>query len=212
MAVVHKDVAKKNKPVLFAILLIILVQTLILAAIIANRLAILSSDFIVVLETRPIDPRSLFRGDYVRLNYDINNLQLDDLSGDTVFKRNDTVYVVLQKKGQYWNAQAVYLEKPVLPESPTGQQGSAQNIIRGVIKKVNNRHWNQDNETFIDVTSLQITYGIENYFVPEGEGLKLERPEPGDKVTLEIALDNEGYAAIKTLLLNGIAQYQESLF
>lgn len=170
---------------------------------IANRQLILSSDNIVILETRPIDPRSLFRGDYVRLNYEINNLQLDELSGDRSFKTNDTVYVVIEQKRQFWEAQAIYLQSPdLLPN---------QSMIQGVVKEVTKRY-RDDNKTFSDITSLRVSYGIENYFVPEGEGLKLERPKPGDKVTLEIAVDNEGHAAIKTLLLNGVPQYQESVF
>ena len=184
--------SKKSKPVLAAILLIIIIQSLLLIFMIVNRQAILSSDITVILETRPIDPRSLFRGDYVRLNYNINNLQLDKLSSDRSFKINDTVYVILEQDGQYWAANAVYQKKPDTLKKQ-------QHLIQGVVKTAN-------------VTSLNIHYGIENYFVPEGEGLKLERPKPGDKVTLEIALDKEGHAAIKALLLNGIRQYQEALF
>ena len=194
-----------NKSVIFKILLIILIQSLFLIAMIANRQAILSSDIIVVLETRPIDPRSLFRGDYVRLNYDINELQLDELSGDQSFKRNDTVYVMLQKQDLYWQAKAVFLEKP-------GSQNIHQAFIRGVVKRVTSRQRDQDYKSHKDVTSLRVSYGIENYFVPEGEGLKLERPKPGDKVTLEIALDGAGHAVIKSLLLNGVKQYEEALF
>jgi hypothetical protein len=49
----------------------------------------------VLLETQPIDPRSLFRGDYVRLNYTVSDLDLDVLSGEDEFRRHDDVYVVL---------------------------------------------------------------------------------------------------------------------
>jgi uncharacterized membrane-anchored protein len=98
-----------NKLLWIKIFLIILIQSSLLLAMIANRQTILSSDTIVILETRPIDPRSLFRGDYVRLNYEINELQLDKLSGDQSFKRNDTIYVVLQKQNLYWQAKAVFL-------------------------------------------------------------------------------------------------------
>ena len=201
------------KKVLPGILLIIFIQTLLLAAMIVNRQTILSSDTIVVLETKPIDPRSLFRGDYVRLNYDINELQLDELSGDRQFKKNDTVYVVLQQSGQYWNAKAIYLDKQNLFKNhPEMMQSKQYALIQGVIKHVINRQWDRDDKADTYVTSLRVSYGIENYFVPEGEGLKLERPDAGDKVTLEIALDDDGHAVIKALLVNGIQQYEETLF
>ncbi|MCU7799988.1 MAG: GDYXXLXY domain-containing protein [gamma proteobacterium symbiont of Lucinoma myriamae] len=194
-----------NKSLWIKIFLIILIQSSLLFAMIANRQAILSSDTIVVLETRPIDPRSLFRGDYIRLSYEINELQLDKLSGDQSFKRNDTVYVMLQKQGLYWQALAVFLEKPET-------QNSQQIFILGVVKSVSNRKWDDNLHSNKMLVSIDVSYGIENYFVPEGEGLKLERPQPGDKVTLEVALDGEGHAAIKSLLLNGVKQYEEALF
>lgn len=201
------------KTVLPGILLIILIQTLLLAAMIANRQTILSSDTIVVLETKPIDPRSLFRGDYVRLNYDINELQLDELSGDRKFKKNDTVYVVLQQSGQYWKAEAIYSDKHNLFKNHAEiMQNKQYALIQGVIKHVINRQQDRNDKTDNYVTSLGVSYGIENYFVPEGEGLKLERSETSDKVTLEIALDDDGHAVIKTLLVGGIRQYEETLF
>lgn len=203
---------KLPKPVLPRILFILLIQTLLLVAMIASRQIILSSDTVVILETKPIDPRSLFRGDYVRLNYDINELQLDELSGDRTFKTNDTVYVVLQQSGQYWDAMAIYLEKDNALNSSEKKANEHKVLIQGVVKRVTNRQWDRDDKADVFVTSLRVNYGIENYFVPEGEGLKLERPEANDKVTLEIALDEEGHAVIKTLLLNGVQQYEEALF
>ena len=195
---------KNTHSVLPAILLVIVLQSCLLIVMIANRQAILSSDSLVILETQPIDPRSLFRGDYVRLNYHINNLKLKPLAGDKSFKVNELIYVVLQQKDKYWQASAVYSEMPDLNEK--------QAIIQGIVIQVNNKKWDWSNPGFIKAHSIKVSYGIENYFVPEGEGLKLERPKEGDKVTLEIALDKKGHAAIKTLLLNGKAQYQESLF
>jgi len=203
---------KLHKPVLPGILFILLVQTLLLVAMIASRQMILSSDTVVILQTKPIDPRSLFRGDYVRLNYDINELQLDELSGDRTFKTNDTVYVVLQQSGKYWDARAIYLEKNNALNSYEKQKNERQVVIQGVVQRVTNRQWNRIDKADTSVTSLRVNYGIENYFVPEGEGLKLERPETNDKITLKIALDDDGHAVIKELLLNGIQQYEEALF
>ena len=203
---------KLHKPVLPKILFILLIQTLLLVAMIASRQMILSSDTVVVLQTKPIDPRSLFRGDYVRLNYDINELQLDELSGDRIFKTNDTVYVVLQQSGQYWDARAIYLEKNNAFNSYEKQKNERKVLIQGVVQRVTNRQWDRNDKADISVTSLRVNYGIENYFVPEGEGLKLERPETNDKITLKIALDDDGHAVIKALLLNGVQQYEEALF
>ena len=196
------QVVLMNKPVITAVLprvlLIILIQTVLLIVMIAGRQAILDSDTTVILETEPIDPRSLFRGDYVRLNYTINELNLAELAGDKDFQRNETVYVVLQPEDDFWTAVAVYRQLPV-----NAGHKKPLTVIRGVVKHQIKRGKTED---------LSVTYGIENYFVPEGEGLKLERPQEGDKVTLEIALDDKGKAAIKALLVNGVRQYEETLF
>ena len=60
--------SQTKKSAVSGIILIVAIQSLLLVFMILNRQSILLSDNVVVLETRPIDPRSLFRGDYVRLN------------------------------------------------------------------------------------------------------------------------------------------------
>jgi uncharacterized membrane-anchored protein len=59
---------------------------------------------------------------------------------------------------------------------------------------------------------LTVRYGIENYFVPEGEGRDLERPKPGEKVSTRVAVDRFGNAGIKAVLVNGQPRYTETLF
>lgn len=202
--------------VIWKILLIAIVQTSALFYLIASRNDILSSDTLIILETRPVDPRSLFRGDFVRLYYEINELQLENLQGDKAFKTNDLIYVVvaqLDKSAPYWTAVAAYDHYPLPSEVPSREHV----IIQGVVKNVADRHWNRsvkpDKGDPVDYAiSVTVSYGIESYFVPEGEGLRLERPKPGDKITLEIAVADNGQMAIKTLLLNDKALYQESIF
>lgn len=86
----------KYRTLSIAFLTIVLLQTLVLVYMIGSRQYILSTGTSVLLETIPIDPRSLFSGDYVRLDYKISNIDLSDIPGDKNFKRGDTVYVTLQ--------------------------------------------------------------------------------------------------------------------
>lgn len=51
---------------------VMLAQMCVPAYMIASRYAILTSGREIVLETVPVDPRSLFRGDYVTLRYAIS--------------------------------------------------------------------------------------------------------------------------------------------
>ena len=56
----------------------------------------------VLLKTRPIDPRDLFRGDYVILSYDISRLDLDTIPTDySYFRTGDKIFVTLDIKEDY---------------------------------------------------------------------------------------------------------------
>ena len=59
---------------------------------------------------------------------------------------------------------------------------------------------------------LQIRYNLESYFVPEGEGKKLEEARNQRKLTVVAAVLPSGRAAIKRLLLDGAPVYEEPWF
>ena len=59
---------------------------------------------------------------------------------------------------------------------------------------------------------LRITYGIEQYFVPEGEGREIESARNQGKVSIVAAVTPAGRAAIKRLLLDGKPVYDEPMF
>lgn len=52
----------------------------------------------VRLQTQPLDPRDLFRGNYARLNYEFNNRPLGD------FQPGQVVYLPLTQQGELWQA------------------------------------------------------------------------------------------------------------
>ena len=62
------------------------------------------------------------------------------------------------------------------------------------------------------IKTINVKYGIENYFVPEGEGRVLERPKPGETVSIRLVVDRNGNAAIKAVLVNGVERYVERLY
>lgn len=158
----------------------------------------------VILETRPVDPRSLFRGDYVRLNYAISTLHPDELEGDKEFKLHETIYVVLQKGDPFW--------KPVSAHKKRPETTDGQTAIRGVVRYVSNSFWNADTQKSENLRTVTVKYGIENYFVPEGEGRALERPKEDEKLSIKAAVDKRGNAGIKAVLINGEERYVEKLF
>jgi len=60
--------------------------------------------------------------------------------------------------------------------------------------------------------TLQVRYGIERYFVPEGEGRNLEDARNRRKLTIVAAVVPTGRAAIKRLLIDGEPVYDEPWF
>jgi len=186
------------------IVIIIALQTAALIGMVGMKQYTLSTGVPIVLKTEPIDPRSLFSGDYVRLNYSISQLPVDKLAGDREFERNDTVYVVVQPAGEYWEALSVHHALPSVTEG--------QVAIKGRVEYVHQRNVRRRGETPELVKSISVKYGVENYYVPEGEGRALERPKPDETISIRLVVDKNGNAAIKAVLVNGVERYVERVF
>ncbi len=59
---------------------------------------------------------------------------------------------------------------------------------------------------------IRVRYGIESYFVTQGEGPRLEQLARDKKLAALVAVDSGGNAAIKGILVDGQLQYEEPLF
>lgn len=139
----------------------------------------------ILLETRPVDPRDLLRGDYVILNYDISILppELFHPPRQEPPSAGQTVYVLLEKRGEYFGAVRADLE-PLTP-------AQGQVMLRGILQP----GW---------LPGGRVEYGIERYYVPEGQG------NPVGKLTVEVAVAKSGQAAIKQVFLGG-RPFQEAM-
>lgn len=193
----------KNWNMTLRIIVILAVQIAALLGMIGMKQWTLNSGTPIVLETAPIDPRSLFSGDYVRLNYTISTLTLEKLGGDREFKRHDTVYLILQSAEPYATPVSVHHHLP--------QLASGQVALKGEVEYVSDTRWNQQARQLEPVKSLNVHYGIENYYVAEGKGGELERPADNAKVAVRVAVDRFGGAGISAILLNGKERYVEKL-
>lgn len=180
------------------LVLVVLLQTAALVGMIALKQRTLMTGAPILLKTAPVDPRSLFRGDYVILNYDISRMKYADVAGDRNFKRHDEIYVVLRKGEEFWEPVSIHHEMPA--------HGPESVVIRGQVE------WTEVWNGTDSVDGVNVRYGIENYFVPEGEGREIELPRNEDKVAIQVAVDEGGDAAIKAILIDGKARYEEKLF
>lgn len=133
----------------------------------------------VLLRTVPVDPRDLFRGDYVVLRYDISSLNPQSVTFERDdFKPGDRIFVSLDIEERYAVATGVYFQSP--------KEGL---FIKGKLKDVSSGR-------------LNVEYGIESYFVPEGRGRDIER-ELEKSIDARVIIDTLGNAIIKALLVDG---------
>ena len=188
------------KAVLFG--LAVLLQSALLVLMVAARMQLLRDGVEVTLQTQPVDPRDLLRGDYVVLNYDISLVAAGALKGKVADARHPFVFVKLAPKADgVYQAVSVHAE-PVTVTAP-------EVLIRGRVANYGGS-CGDDRRRFCD--KLPIKYGLESYFVPEGEGRKLEDARNQQKLRIVAAVLPSGRAAIKRLLLEGEAVYEEPLY
>ncbi len=187
------------RPVLFGIAA--LVQVALVAFLVVDRVGILREGREVMLQTRPVDPRDFLRGDYVALGYDISTMPAGALKDQPSNGRQSMVFVKLAPNADgFYQAVSVHLE-PVAVNAP-------EVLIRGRV--ASGATCGSDSRQFCD--RLQLRYGLERYFVPQGEGKELEAARNQRKVTVVAAVTPAGRAAIKRLLLDGKPVYDEPLF
>lgn len=188
------------KAVLFGVA--ILLQSALLVLMVADRMQILRDGVEVTLQTQPVDPRDLLRGDYVVLRYDISQLPAGNLKGKVADSRHPDVFVKLAPNADGIHQAVSVHAEPVAVTAP-------EVLIRGRVANYGGS-CGDDRRRFCD--KLPIKYGLESYFVPEGEGRKLEDARNQQKLRIVAAVLPSGRAAIKRLLLDGEKVYEEPLY
>ena len=174
-----KPQLQKHRSLLLAV--IILFQLLILTGMVLNSYLIIHYGEKIVLRVEPVDPRSLFQGDYVTLGYSFNTLDLTQTEHDfdsSQLQSEDRVYLSLLPRGETWTPglvtldadkvkDKVYLQGKVLYISDFERQGPAAS----------------------DPQTLHASWGgIEKFFVPEGKGKEIEAHILQGEVYAQIAI------------------------
>lgn len=126
----------------------------------------------ILVRTAPVDPRDLFRGDYVILNYEFSRLpHYAEMGHGTP---GQTVYVTMapEPDGKHWFGVKYSDIKP-----------NSGIFLKGTLVKGD-----------------RIEYGIESYFVQEGKGKEYEQAIRAGNLSAEIAVDPSGKSALKGLV------------
>jgi uncharacterized membrane-anchored protein len=180
-----------------AAVIVALLQTAIIGYTIESRASILRSGTEVLLKTAPVDPRDLLRGDYVVLNYDISRVPASTVAGGTPEDAGEKVLAVrLQKQPDgFWS----------VVESSFGSLESKPDTV--VLKSQPFQYYPVDTDG-----TIRVDYGIERYYVPEGEGHDLEEARSDGHLSIAARVSGSGQAQIRSLLLDGKPVYEEPLY
>lgn len=147
----------------------------------------------ITLAVRPLDPRDIFRGDFVTLGYEISTLKKSTTETDPDFNGfsvGSPAYVTLALASD-----GKWTETHVGSQYPS-KVGPGEVILKGRVNSV----WKDEKAA---ETHVILRYGIENYFVPEGTGRALEDKVRSHEVKAIVAVAADGTAALKGLIVDG---------
>ena len=182
-----------------ALALLALMQTGVLAVMVFDRMRLLTTGREITLPIIPVDPRDLFRGEYVELGYAVGRVPARLFEGPPP-SPNTPFYVTLEKaQDGTWAPIKLSRDKP--------QEIGPDRIVLKGRSRFNRLGLDGSDPNAVN----SVRYGIEQYFVPQGEGLRLEALARDKKLAALIAVDGSGNAAIKGILIDGRLQYEEPL-
>lgn len=165
-----------------ALVITAVAQLLILVAMIGLRVLPLVTGQTVLVRVAPVDPRDLFRGDYVILSYDFSRTPREGIEGISEKERWSSK----------WEGRAVYV--PLVPDSVPGHWRAAKvTVVKPTkapfLKGQMGRYGS-------------IEFGIEAYYVQEGTGRAYERAIRDRKLSAELAVTSDGTAALRGLRID----------
>lgn len=150
----------------------------------------------ILIKTKPYDPRDVFRGDYVALDYNINEINIDRVPKEFLKAneynieknlRNKKLYVVLKKSGKYYEVDYATFKKP---KDKLFLNAKFDYIVWNW-EDAQKEH-EKGNEK---ITAIRVNYNLDKYFVPENTGKSLEELSRKGALTAKIKV-YKGYSLL----------------
>lgn len=198
-----KNVVIATSRLWFAAIVVAALQTAVLGYMVGERAWGLRSGVEVILKTAPVDPRDLLRGDYVILNYDISRVPVSTLVGGPPKESlsNQVLSVRLKKQDDgYWG----------IVESSFGTLEPKPDTV--ILKSLPFDYVSYGDSAETSQAVIAVSYGIERYYVPEGQGHDIESARNDNRVAIAARVSSDGVAHIRSLLLDGKSVYEEPLY
>jgi uncharacterized membrane-anchored protein len=135
----------------------------------------------MVLQTKPLDPSDLFRGDYVTLQYEAEEVPISLVDKAVVSRLQDQggqfdVFVLMEKKDGVHTPIKVSLEKP--------DKGI---FLKGTINYIDKDNQGQE-IAFIE-------YNLDKYFLEDNTGTEWEKASAKGEILAKLKVNN-GYAVL----------------
>lgn len=173
-------------------------QVTLLGWMIADRAMLLQNGREIRLDVIPVDPRDLLRGDYVILTYEISRFDAPPVTVSEYLNWGDRVYVTIAEGEGGWEAVAIGSERPV------------GTFLQGTIERVSGFSGADCGD--FGCKTYSVEYNLERFFVPEGTGRELETLRNEQRVSVDVAVADDGRAALKRLLVDGEVRFEEPLY
>ena len=148
---------------------------------------------------RTCPSRDLLRGDYVILTYDVSTISTTSIIGQKPETGDAARLHVRLKPGAdgFWTvSEASFDPLPV-------EHGSVVLLSQPVT--IYDWEWQ-------NAGNLTVSYGIERFYVPEGEGRPIEDGRNEGRVSVAARVSEDGQAQIRALMLDGEPLYEEPLY
>ena len=145
---------------------------------------------VIALKVVPVDPRSLFMGNYMDLSYDISRIDLAKVPHDAALDKSPEyeafpVYVWLRPQAPWAVIVKVTTDPPRDPQAL---------YLRG--------------SGYRSSDGLAVDYGLERYYIPETASEKVERltrawGTRAPQISVEVVVTGKGKGLIHRVLANG---------
>ncbi len=175
----------KNKRVLFIIALI--VPIVILLSMTWKPISTLNTGESIVLETVPVDPRDVLYGDYVMLQFEVEEFSKDKLDPQLIkeFAKHTTgkipVYAILQKEdGDIYGLKSVTHKKP-----------SEGIFLKGDMYYYDEEYLEEDQKYFANFLP-------DRFYVAENTGMQLEDLSRQGQLLADVKV-NDGFAVLENV-------------
>ncbi|MFD1017803.1 GDYXXLXY domain-containing protein [Thalassobacillus hwangdonensis] len=162
-----------------AFYVIVAAQALFLIGMSAAYYAIDAVGESIKLRTEPIDPRDLFYGDYVTLNYEIEQIPIEKWNVEKEASYGDMIHVLLERRED-----GIY--EVVEASNRMYDPGDNQVAVQAKYE------WSSEVEKI-----HRVSYGINRYYVEENTGRELE--EQAGEMIVEVAIAPWGQKKIVSI-------------